>query len=468
MFAHGSRVIQRRASLLLFILPSLAAAVLAPAVAEAQATKPHPGMTVVEHGGQGAMVVLDLCAPGASIVTTRYADRKATPQEWAAPKGIEAATNADFFDNPGWTLVVGRARAQGEDWPANAQWKEKDRPYWQFGSGIVDGIANGLTTPKPGASEIIGGHNVIIAGGKTTGPWALANDGALLNNAYTRTAFGASADRRTVYAIATRDRLSAQALVGRMQAWAAEAGAPPIDFATNMDGGGSSQLYVKGRGQIVSTGRQVNNHIGFVAKGTGPSPMCLARFAADTKDFAPKGDVITMKVGEKVDGYVDVVNNGTQTWVPGVTKLAPLPRDKPTDVGGKASGWLEPHRVSSVSAPVKPGEVGRFALPLAPTKAGDFVQAFGFVHEGETWFSEDEVKVHLVVTPSNGTPATAETPGGAASSDPNDDARSATSEGEAEEDGCAVAHPRERGALDPSTAVVAALVVLAARRRRRS
>lgn len=427
-------------------------------------------MTVVEHAGQGAMIILDLCAPGASIVTTRYADRKATPQQWAEPKGIEAATNADFFDNPGWTFVIGRARAQGEDWPANAQWKEKDRPYWQFGKGIAEGIANGLAAPSASASELIGGHNVILAGGKTTGPWAPANDGALLNNEFTRTAFGASADRRTVYAIVTRDRLTAQALVGRMQAWAAEAGAPAIDFATNMDGGGSSQLYVKGRGQIVSTGRQVNNHIGFVAKGTGPSPMCLARFAADTKDFSPKGDVVAMKVGERIDGFVDVVNTGTQTWMPGVTKLAPLPRDKPTDVGGKASGWLEPHRVSTVAAPVKPGEVGRFALPLAPTTSGDFVQAFGFVHEGETWFAEDRVKVHLVVAPSGAATPPSETDGPSASSSgaSGDRPRSVGSEdgGEAEEEGCAIVRPRGEGQGVAFRAVIVALVMLAAFGRR--
>ena len=39
-------------------------------------------------------------------------------------------------------------------------------------------------------------------------------------------------------------------------------------------GGGSSQMYVKGQGQIVTSGRLVANHLGIVATGKGASPMC--------------------------------------------------------------------------------------------------------------------------------------------------------------------------------------------------
>ena len=59
--------------------------------------------------------------------------------------------------------------------------------------------------------------------------------------------------------------ISASTLVTWLQQSAAEAGAPPVDWATNQDGGGSSQLYVKNLGQVISTGRLVNNHLGVYA-----------------------------------------------------------------------------------------------------------------------------------------------------------------------------------------------------------
>ncbi len=462
------------------------ALVFGASTAHAQVSKPFPGMTLVEHGGQGSMIVLDLCAPGTSIKTTTYADRQATPQQWATPKGYEAATNADFFDNPVYTYVIGRARSGGQDWPANAQNKE-NRPYWQFGPGIVEGVPDGATAPKAAAGEIFGGHNVIISGGKTTGPWAPANDGALLNTVHARTAFGISADRRTVFSLAVPDAVTAQTIVDRMFAWSSEAKAPAIDYATNLDGGGSSQMYVKGRGQIVTSGRQVNNHVGLLAKGgTAVSPMCLPRFAAVFKaqSFPPASAPMNMKVGDVVDAYIELTNTGTATWTPGVTKLAPTPRDKPSDAGGVAVGWLDPNRAATVAKPVKPGEVGRFSFKLAPTRAGDWVQTFGLVEEGLSWFADPTLgggpadtllAVHLVVTGNGPGPGTSEDgglssgggPGGSGGpgTTPTPDGDGAAPAGGADE-GCSVPAGNR-----PSNLVGLALVLgagLLARRRRRS
>ncbi len=36
-------------------------------------------------------------------------------------------------------------------------------------------------------------------------------------------------------------------------------------------------MYVKGRGQIIDSGRQVNDHFGILATGSGDSPMCAPR-----------------------------------------------------------------------------------------------------------------------------------------------------------------------------------------------
>ncbi|MBA3549983.1 MAG: phosphodiester glycosidase family protein, partial [Nannocystis sp.] len=250
------------------------AAAISPGQARAgEVSKPFPGVTLVRRAGEAAMVVVDLCAPGVSVRATKYAERKATPAGWAQPLGLEVAQNADFFDYPGWTYVVGRARGGGQDWPANAQQKE-GRPYWQFGAAQALGVANGATPPVAGITEIVGGHNVIISGGASTGPWAPANDGELLNTLHERSAVGISADGRKLYLMSTVKSVSATTVVSWLKSMASEAGAPPIHFATNQDGGGSSQLFVKGLGQVVDSGRLVNNHLGIAAKGAGASPQC--------------------------------------------------------------------------------------------------------------------------------------------------------------------------------------------------
>src|SRR5262245_13297890 len=73
----------------------------------------HPGVTLVTSGG-AAMTITDLCAPGVGVRATRFAERNATPGQWAQAVGAQVAINADFFDFPGWSWVLVRARGDGE------------------------------------------------------------------------------------------------------------------------------------------------------------------------------------------------------------------------------------------------------------------------------------------------------------------------------------------------------------------
>lgn len=355
----------------------------------AQVSRPFPGVTLVRNAGR-AMTVIDLCANGVSMRATQYPERRATPRGWAEPRGIEVAINADFFDFPGWTWVIGRARGAGADWPASAQYREPGRPYWEFGRGQALGIGVGTRAPDPGITEIVGGHNVIISHGRTTGPWPAANDGALLNSLHSRTGIGISADRRTLFLISTANAISADTLVGYFAHDAAQAGAPAVDYATNQDGGGSSQMYVRGLGQVVNTGRLVNNHLGVYANGgTGAPVNCVPRYAATFRAQSFPGasaGAITLTVGQSALHWIELQNTGTQPWVPRVTYLAPTPRDRTSPVGG--AGWISPTRVSTVSAVVAPGAVFRFPVRFTATRVGDFRQFFGVVQEGVTWFSQ--------------------------------------------------------------------------------
>ena len=218
-----------------------------------------------------------------SVRATAYAERRGTPQTWANRVGAQVAINADFFDFPGWSLVNGRARGDGEDWPN--QFHEA-RSYWQFGlfnAGLVED-ANIPPPATPWALDIVGGHNILIRDGVGQGP---SFDGdAVIVTAHRRTAVGLSKDKRTLFLFATDHSIDGNGMIGELVPMQQEAGAPPIWWATNMDGGGSSQLYVAGYGQIITSGRQVNNHLGVIATGSGAGGNCNDLFPRGTLDGA--------------------------------------------------------------------------------------------------------------------------------------------------------------------------------------
>jgi lysozyme len=97
-------------------------------------------------------------------------------------------------------------------------------------------------------------------------------------------------------------------------------------------------------------------------------------------------DPIQAKVGEKVDGYIELKNVGTDPWRAGETKLAPTPREMASVLA--TNEWLSPTRVSSPTADVPPGSTYKFPVTLIAKEAGDFKQTFGVVQEGVTWFSD--------------------------------------------------------------------------------
>ncbi len=133
-------------------------------------------------------------------------------------------------------------------------------------------------------------------------------------------------------------------------------------------------------------------------------PKYSGVFVAQSFPAADKAPLM-IGVGQKVDAWIDLKNVGSQPWKAGVTKLAPTPRDQASPLA--TSAWLSPTRVSTVSADVPPGAVGRFPLPLEGAAVGDYTQTFALVDEGVTWFADaangggpadDFLKLHLVVT----------------------------------------------------------------------
>lgn len=238
-------------------------------------TSPAPGVTLLEFPGR-ALAVADLCAPGVSMRATKYSERKATPQGWGsrADVGATIAANADFFDFSanGYTLVIGRARGAGEDWPANAQLKEK-RWYWNFGARS-SGVQKADTQIPNGMTDVVGAHFILYENDKRL-PYPTTDP--TINGRHRRTAYAIDKSHEHFLIFVSNTEFNGGEIVDNLISDAKAAGIVSIDTITLEDGGGSSQLYVKGRGQVITSGRLVNNHIGVIAKGSGPSPNCPNR-----------------------------------------------------------------------------------------------------------------------------------------------------------------------------------------------
>jgi MYXO-CTERM domain-containing protein len=130
------------------------------------------------------------------------------------------------------------------------------------------------------------------------------------------------------------------------------------------------------------------------------------RGAFKDQSFPLAPTALTVHEGDVAKGFIELTNTGAKPWKAGTTKLAPIPRDKPSPFAD--ASWLSPTRVSTVAADVAPGAVGRFDVALDATAVGDTEIGFGLVEEGVTWFADGLLgggpadgflKVHLVVVP---------------------------------------------------------------------
>ncbi len=228
-------------------------------------------------------------------------------------------------------------------------------------------------------------------------------------------------------------------------------------------------------------GDHLHSRLGEIRAGT---PV-VAELAASYVDqsFPLARDPFEVPAGETVSGYIEMRNDGSETWRPGETFLGTTqPRDAASPIAGP--DWISDNRAATVDRVVAPGETGRFAFTVqAPRETGSYPQFFSLVQEGVAWFSDpgqggppdDLLQVRVTSTPAPtgpepdaGVEADAGVDGGAPDgSVPTGDAEpvvegaGATTSGHIR-GGCSAA--RTGGELPAS---LAALMVLLARSRRR-
>ncbi len=247
-----------------------------PAASHAQDTwtTPYPGVRRLFRRASGPRrihaLVIDLCAEGVSLRATASSERRQTVPSFASAVGAEAAVNADFFSFETYA-PGGAARHAGTSWVEDTS----GAGFLAFGRERSELSApSAVVRPMHGwAREVVGGHPMILRDGEV-----VSNTSSLCTARHPRTAAGISRDRQTLYLMVVDGRTSSS--IGMTCAEEAvflrELGAYD---ALNLDGGGSSTMWVRGTGVVNSPSdgspRVVANHLAVDATGSGLPGSCM-------------------------------------------------------------------------------------------------------------------------------------------------------------------------------------------------
>jgi hypothetical protein len=310
------RRVRRKVSVLVAgVAVWLGSSALAPSRASAitvvwdSSSTPYPGLRVRRGHSTSPTIYFraafaSLCNDYVHLRATSPPTSRRTAGSWASSVGVQLAVNGDFFVYGSTPQVYGDAVGGGVHWPASQTgmddggWYSMRHGWIAFGPDWVEfshtrwtkqhaaeyeaagyTVRQGwqpttvTTTIPPGTLSLVSGFpELVIEGRAKTCPdpagSACFADASGLNSGARRTAMGISMDRRTFILVVTEST----SVQGRhLAAIMAEIGAWQ---AFNLDGGGSSQMWLEGQGYLVSSSdtpdRAVTNHWGvFAGAGSG-------------------------------------------------------------------------------------------------------------------------------------------------------------------------------------------------------
>ncbi|MEM9865007.1 MAG: phosphodiester glycosidase family protein [Myxococcota bacterium] len=215
-----------------------------------------------ERGARFRALRIDLCDASLRIAATAEEDRRARTSSWGSENNMLAAINGGFFFFSNYHPDACVAFGGGEEWSRSAD--SAARSFIAFGRDNVY-LSEAPTIdrpPYPGfewKEEAVCGDATIVRGSRTVAGFNPADP------VTERTAAGFSPDRRTLYFLTVDDPGRTVMDMG-----------PPlvalgVDYAINLDGGGSTTMWVSGLGLVNRPGseRVVANHLGVWIEG-GP------------------------------------------------------------------------------------------------------------------------------------------------------------------------------------------------------
>ncbi len=281
------------------------------AIAADSWSDPAPGIRVLTRTKTGPnqrihTAFTSLCTSGIRVDARSPQATRITVPAWASAMGATVAVNGDFYRTDRTIpTVYGDAVGQGIRWPLaqtgrasefSSEWYFGDYGWIAFGDGWVEynhsgyvkdhaaelGITQGYlggkrTTKIPdGTQALVSGFPELVVEGTVMSAFPDRGD---CKDRHPRTAMGLTEDRSELILVAVDGRTTSA--VGMT---CAELAVLMHDLgaytAFNLDGGGSTQMYVAGKGIVNApsdgTPRAVANHWGVFSEGTGAPRSCFA------------------------------------------------------------------------------------------------------------------------------------------------------------------------------------------------
>jgi uncharacterized protein (TIGR03382 family) len=383
-------------SIRLFIASAIVLA-STPALAQDTWSDPHPGMRRLHRitANQNINVlVVDLCTAGVSVRATKSSERQRTVSSFGALVGAEAAINGDFFSFENYST-------NGPSMSGGAAWGGVDHGYVapvQFGPNRVALPGHESTSGvEPWAREVVSGHPTLLVAGNPRDN----NGDALCTARHPRTVLGFSADKQKLYLAVVDGRATNRIGMTCDELGALLKGLGASD-AVNLDGGGSSAMWVAGPGVLnfPSDGAQrvVANHLAIHATGTGGAPNCPNPTFKAT--FVGSESPLEMTSGDEAVVFVEATNDGNAVWDVMQTRVGTQDPQDRDSAFFKAENWIAPNRPTAADHTYAAGALGRFTWAMvAPEvdKSTTFVETFQLVQEGVTWFGDKHtmtIRVH--------------------------------------------------------------------------
>lgn len=303
-------------------------------------------------------VVVDLSVAGVKLQATASSQRGRTPSSYAKLVGAQIAINADFFNWNGYK-TSGLAMGNGVAWPDTSD----SRTYGTFAFDTTPLAPRvellppeSVIQPAAWMKGVVSGRPRVLAAGQVLS----SSVSVCANNVrHPRTALGLSADKKKLILVVVdgRSSIAVGMTCSEVGALLKSLGAAE---GMNLDGGGSSAMYVQGFGTVnrPSDGQErvVGNHLAVFAKS-------VVRTGVVKGAIYLKGDST-----KRISGAVVRVSNGMKE-----TTLANGMYDFTVPVGTYTITASAPGYASaSVKRTVTAGGTIWGSIPLVRSATADF------------------------------------------------------------------------------------------------
>ncbi|MCC7540909.1 MAG: phosphodiester glycosidase family protein [Deltaproteobacteria bacterium] len=260
---------------------------VAPSASRAQevTTTPYAGIVHLHRripNQEVHVVRIELGRPEVSVVATRPDAGRTRTSAFARAAGAVVAINANWFGHNPCGLAVG----EGQIWPG---FQRHCDASLGFGGGRAEAFDSQRIwrgpPPRPWMTEVITGKPWLVKQGRSQHPWRIPTR---MGARAPRTAAGLTRDDRTLILLVADGRAPhVSGLTGQeLAAMMIELGAWN---AINLDGGGSSTLFIDAEGGVVNRNRGfreriVGNHLGIRFRGRQPGPRTAEETRALQRD----------------------------------------------------------------------------------------------------------------------------------------------------------------------------------------